>query len=151
MLDQVAKKLSKYYWENKQHINFQSHYEDIFNSVDTECCVIDPRKNRCILCTRIQTFSNLDLWKLGNQPYYIYDPDYNEVTITIQRFGNLTQEDVANALYYITKQFKGVSYLFFNIQLDGENYNKYVTKSYPIYCFDPESLRRIQEANKKEK
>ena len=53
MFKHLEKKLEKVYKENGQYLPFESHYLDEGKLTEQEICIIDQKKNKCILCTRI--------------------------------------------------------------------------------------------------
>lgn len=140
------KALEKIYKANKQYLPFESHYEDNGKLTAQECYIVEPKQDRCLVCVRIQTFKNLYDYQYGHTPYLQYDQEYNEFVVTIPKFCYLTKELIANALWAVKKELDG---LFFNIQLDGENYNQYVTSGIKWYKHDREDLKLNKELNEK--
>ena len=137
-----VKRIEQLYHENNQYLPFESHYEDDGKLTEQMCCIVDPKKNKCLICVRIQTLKNLYDYKWGYTPQFYFDKEYNEFVITLPKFGFLTREDIANSLWKVKDKIDG---LFFNIQLNGENYNQYVTTRIKTYDGCREDLKQMKE------
>jgi hypothetical protein len=141
MNPQLIEKIRKHYWKNNQWLNFTSHYDD-GKLTEQEVCLIDEKKNKCLICVRIRTFKDLYYDELGYHPYLMYNKEYNEFTITVPTFTYLTKTNIANALRTIIKGLHG---LFFNIKLNGENITEFETRTNPKFRMSSGELRYFKE------
>ena len=99
----IRKYLEKKYWKDKQKLQLNFHYADEEGR---------PRYTQCITCgdyflCEIQTFNNLYDSQLGHTPYYINEHDW-EPMITVQKFGELTDEDIHLAIHRGYLEYAGL-------------------------------------------
>jgi len=115
MREQLSDKVSDHYFKHDQWLNLTSQYVDEGKLYDQTVCLIDEKKNKCIFCVTIQTYSNLDSgWE--HAPYLLYNPEYNEFMMTVHKFGYLTKEDINKAIRFL---IRNELWLCFNIKIDG--------------------------------
>jgi hypothetical protein len=114
-------------------------YEDDGRLTEQMCCVSEEGDKHCILCVRIRTYKDLTQSELGSTPYMIYDPNYNEFTITVPTFNYLTIKDIAKALFYIVRENV---WMVFNISLDGKDLGEHLTYKYAKYKLDNDTIQR---------
>ena len=138
MNKRTEQQLDKIYFAGGQYLLFESHYVDEGKLTSQQCCVIDKKKNRCVLCVVIRTFSDIYDYQWGHTPYFYEDSANHEVIITIPKFGFLTKVDIANALKYTVRK---LGLLVFNIKLDGENQGAYATYHRKLYQEYREDLK----------
>ena len=74
-----VKRIEQLYHENNQYLPFESHYEDDGKLTEQMCCIVDPKKNKCLICVRIQTLKNLYDYKWGYTPQFYFDKEYNSL------------------------------------------------------------------------
>jgi hypothetical protein len=146
-LDNLGEKVEKYYFKNNQWLNFETLYEDDGKLTIQEVCLVDKEKDKCIICILVRTYKDLYPSELGFQPYLKFDPEYHEYTITIPTFTYLTKEDIANALHYLERENV---WLCFNIKLDGENIQNFLTRKNNNYTLDNDTLSKDREYYKGE-
>lgn len=116
MEHKLYNKVTDHYFKNDQWLNLESLYEDGEWSNDQTVCLIDKKKDTCIFCVEIRNFNYLSSgWE--NQPYLIFQPDYNTFVITIPSFKHLTAENISKAIKYIVREN---FWICLNIKIDGK-------------------------------
>jgi hypothetical protein len=127
MLNNLRKKVKDDYFKHNQILYLESMYIDDGELTEQFMCL--TKKNKCVFCIKIQSFKNLET-EWAWTPYYIFDPEYTTFTITLPHFNYLSKEDICNAIHYVVRENY---WPLFNIYLDGDNINEFVTKRRRVY------------------
>jgi hypothetical protein len=127
MLNQLRKKVKADYFKHNHILYLESVHIDDGELTEQFACLTE--KNRCIFCIHIRSFKDLET-EWAWTPYYIFDPKYKTFQITVPHFNYLTKEDICNAIHYVVRENL---WPIFNIYLDGDNINEFVTKRRKIY------------------
>ena len=135
---QLRKYIEKKYWKENQRLNFKTCVEKEEGSYYSQEITIGDY----YFC-EIITLDCVDVSELGSIPYCI-KCDWGEFLITVQKFGELTDEDVHKAIGYCLKQLD--SYWLFNVCLDGEIID---ARCRHLYTWGNDALRQWNEMLKK--
>jgi hypothetical protein len=141
----LKNKIRKYYFNNNQFLNLSTLYEDDGKLTSQRVCLTEKGATHCIFCVEIRTYSDLYASELGHKPYLIFSPEYHQFEITIPKFGYLTKEDIANAIHYIVRENV---WIVFNIKIDKENIQPFITRKQTIYTMGNDEIRNFNEYEK---
>jgi len=144
--NRLVKYMDKKYWKETQRLNLKTCIEKEEGSYYSQEISIGDY----YLC-EIITFDCLDASDIGNVPYCM-KASWGEFNITVQRFGELTDEDIHKAIGFCLKQLDHFG--FWNVTLDGElidarNWHLYTWSTDAIRMWN-DMLKRKNERSKQE-
>jgi hypothetical protein len=110
-LNQLEKKVRKYYLDHDQWLNFTTLYENI-GDTNEQYIYLDE-----IFDIYVQTFNNLEPYEYSYHPYLKFYPESIMFVVTIPKFKSLSKEDIERAVKYVIRENL---WMIFNIKIDGE-------------------------------
>jgi len=99
------------YMKDKQNLNLIGHFVDEPPIYDQEVLFDDYN-----WFLEIRTYDMCYFGERGYQPYYIKKDGFH--CITVPKFGELTKEDIAKAIFYVLNQID--AWLIFNVTYNEE-------------------------------
>jgi len=135
---QLRKYIEKKYWKENQRLNFKTRAEKVKGNYYSQEITIGDY----YFCDII-TYDLLDVSDLGSMPYCVTAP-WGEFIVTVQKFGELTDEDVHQAIGYCLKQLN--SYWLFNVCLDGDLIHP---RHRHLYTWSTDALRQWNDMIKR--
>ena len=138
-MNKLKKYINKNYLKDNQKLLLETWYDVKFMKKRKQYFSQEIVYKNYSLC-KIQTWDILKYNENISYTPYCIKNEWGSYTVTVPKFGQLTEKDIEKAVRYVLKKFNLWS--IFNIKLDGKNF-KY--SFYPEYKIDIENLRWIHE------
>lgn len=138
-MNNLKQSMSKNYWKDDQWLLFETWYDGKQMKKEKEYFSQEIFYKDYSLCT-IKTWDILKYNESISYSPYCIKNHWGGYTITVPKFGQLTDYDIEKAIRYILRKMD--LFGFFNMKLDGKRF-KYYTR--PIYQTDLETLRWLHE------